>query len=164
MEIIEWMNLLNENPNGINSNPNIIEAIELTKMRLYGDAELNIYIIKNWNSTLVNFYKYIAEKVGNDWIKSSIYLDIYINIYDKTLVDILNECGSGFNSVKEQYNKKVKKMIKNKLNGNIWNLWLPVGHFQCKFNECIQIKNDGNFKLFASRIGTTFYLICFATS
>ena len=77
---------------------------------------------------------------------------------------ILNECYWGFEEIKEEYRYKVKKMLKKELNGSIWNLWLPNGHFQCKFNECIELRNDGNFKMYAGLIGKTYYLICFATS
>jgi len=161
IEIITWIHLENDKISGVNSNPYIKKALEYTNMSLFGDAELSIYIIKDWKGSLIEFASYI-KKTRTGWIKTT-KLEAKPE-FNKRLTDLLCECGIGFEDIKDEYYTEAMSMIKNELQGSIWNIWLPAGHFQCIFNECISIDNNGNFKMYAARISNTFYLICFATS
>jgi len=161
MEIINWIDLVNERKVNINNNKNIDYGLENTKIRLYGDAELNIKIIENYKGSMEEFIKYVKEN-SNGWIRTT--KNENIRVYYKRLKDILLECGDGFDEIKEGNYCRVRKDIIKKFHGDIWNIWLPTGHSNIILNDCIKIRDDGNFKMYSGRIKNKFYLICFATS
>ncbi len=166
MDIITWIDIRNKNILQDNHNPNINIAMNFTNISLYGDADLTIYIVKNWNSSLIEFANYVQSNKGNGWI-ANINNNNIKYIYNSSLVDLFSNFGFGFdeiNDINNINNFNIHKYIKKNLDNNIWNLWFPRSHSHCIFNQCIQIRNDGNFIMFACQISNTFYLLCFATS
>lgn len=137
-----WISLCNDKIFSDCMNKSILRIFKNNNAYFYGDYELDIYISsKNDYFNIDDMLKQVIDN-GSGWIRC-VRLDDTKNYECYSLSDIINKCGTvSDKAIRKMFPRKDNLLIKNAL----------------------EIRNDGNFIMFACETERFYYVICFATS
>lgn len=140
-----WISLRNDKINNSCVNKRILRIFRNNEVRFYGDYEFDIYLgTKNDYDNLESVVKKVIYN-GSGWINNN-QLHKAKLCYVTDLSHYISHCC--LIPVRE-----FKKMFPRRENRNNYNIV-----------KALELRNDGNFYMYACETSRFYYVICFATS